>query len=108
MDYAQRYTQEKKVEVEDLFVTNVKKFGVPTAIKIAKYLENMIGQVEAQDEVQICAGAMHLKDEYPIFFEVEFLKYLPNSLLLIDIREIDADDYLDYMNAGIYLTHENF
>ena len=99
MDYAQRYTQEKNVEVEDLFVTNIKIFGVPTAIKIAKYLEDMIGKVPT-DEV-------HLEDEYPIFFEVEFLKYLPNSLLLIDIREIYVDDYLDYMNSGIYLTHAN-
>jgi len=105
MDYTQKYTQEKNVEVEDLFVTNIKKFGVPTAIKIAKYLEDMIGKVETEDKIQICAGAVHLEHEYPIFFEVEFLKYLPNSLLLIDIREIDVDDYLDYMNSGIYLTH---
>jgi len=105
MEYQQRYTQEKNVEVEDLFVTNVKKFGVPVAIKIAKYLEDMIGQVETNENVQICAGAIHLKTHSTIFFEVEFLKYLPNSLLLIDIREIDSDDYLDYINSGVYLTH---
>ena len=71
MDYTQRYTQEKNVEVEDLFVTNIKIFGVPTAIKIAKYLEDMIGKVPTDEEIQICAGAVHLEDEYPIFFEVD-------------------------------------
>ena len=34
------------------------------------------------------------------------LKYLTNSLILIDIREIDANDYLDYINAGHYLIYE--
>ena len=97
MEYQQRYTQEKNVEEEDLFVTNVKKFGVPTAIKIAKYLEDMIGQVETNENVQICAGAIHLKTHSPIFFEVEFLKYLPNSLLLIEAAHFAPTDIEDQL-----------
>ena len=65
----------------------------------------MINQVEVDDQEQIIAGALKIKSEI-LYFEIEFLKYLPNSLILINIREIDVNDYLDYINAGYYLHYE--
>ncbi len=65
----------------------------------------MITQVEVKNQEQIVAGALKVSNEI-IYFEVEFLKYSDNSLVLIDIREIEVNDYLDYMNAGYYLTYE--
>jgi hypothetical protein len=100
-----KYIEENNVSVEDLFIQNIKFFGIKKAISISKYLECLITQVEVKNQEQIVAGALKVSNEI-IYFEVEFLKYSDNSLVLIDIREIEVNDYLDYMNAGYYLTYE--
>ena len=105
MGLQSRYIEEKNVEVEDLFIENIRNFGIKRAIPISRYLEDMINQVEMDDQEQIIAGALKIKSEI-LYFEIEFLKYLPNSLILINIREIDVNDYLDYINAGYYLHYE--
>ena len=105
MGLQSKYIEEKNVEVEDLFIESIRGFGIKRAISISKYLEQLIHQVEVNEQEQIVAGALNIKSEV-VYFEVEFLKYLTNSLILIDIREIDVNDYLDYMNAGYYLMYE--
>ena len=105
MGLQSKYIEENNVEVEDLFIENIRGFGIKKAISISKYLEGLISQVEIDEQAQIVGGALKIKSEV-IYFEVEFLKYLTNSLILIDIREIDDNDYLDYINAGHYLIYE--
>ena len=105
MGLQSKYIEEKNVEVEDLFVQNIRGFGIKKAIPISRYLEDMINQVETDEQEQIIGGALNIKSEV-LYFEIEFLKYLSNSLILIDIREIEVNDYLDYINAGYYLHYE--
>mgnify|MGYP003149963937 CR=1 FL=1 len=105
MGLESRYIEEKNVEVEELFIQSLRKFGIRKAIGISRYLEDMLHQVKIDEHPQLVAGSLYIYNEN-IYFEVEFLKYLSNSLILIDIREIDVDNYLDYMNAGYYLMHE--
>ncbi len=100
-----KYIEDNNVSVEDLFIKNIKQFGIKKVIAISRYLDGLISQVEVNDYEQIVAGALNIKSEV-LYFEIEFLKYLDNSLILIDIREIEVNDYLDYMNAGYYLTYE--
>ena len=65
MGLQSRYIEEKNVEVEDLFIENIRGFGIKRAIPISKYLEDMINQVEVDDQEQIIAGALNIKSETP-------------------------------------------
>ena len=49
-------------------------------------------------------GMVNITPDEVVFFELEFLKDLPHTTLLINIKPISVDDYLDYINLNLYLN----
>jgi len=107
MDLEQKYTEDNIFEMEDLFLQNLRTFGLSNAIKIAKFLDNIhyLDLPQLSDDIQKYGGMVNGLGNTPIYFEVEFLKDLPGIVVLINIESISVDNYLDYINLNLYLQN---
>lgn len=103
MELKQKSIEVTNFELEDLFLENLRKFGLENAMIVADFLENIHNLDFISDKVVIYGGMVNITKNFPIFFEVEFLKDLPNTAVLINIELISVDEYLDYINLNLYL-----
>ena len=104
MELRQKYTEVNNFEFEDQFLLNLRRFGIEDAIKIAEFLESVHYLDFISDNIMKYGGMVNITSDEVVFFELEFLKDLPHTTLLINIKPISVDDYLDYINLNLYLN----
>ena len=68
MGLQSKYIEENNVEVEELFIENIRGFGIKKAISISRYLEGLIDRVQVNECEQIIAGALDIKSEICLLY----------------------------------------
>jgi hypothetical protein len=107
MAYAQRYTEENedRFEVDEQLLECLRDFHRDYSLEIAEMLDiNASCLPEKNRRVQKIGGV--IKFDQPLFFEVEYLKQIGEIPIYISLKEIDVDEYLDYINLNQILTYE--
>ncbi len=112
MDLEQKYTEETE-DANDLifvadesFMSQIKLFTISEAVDIWSKLEDAFYDLPVLDVFTQTTGmVIHNKKEEPTFLEVEFLKEDVDFGVLIDIVEVDSDNYLDKILSNEYIPH---
>ena len=125
MDLKQKYTVDLIYEVEVYFIKKLQTyFDLDVSLKIAELINQTVHQVQPNEKilegyddlqegvsegiytVDYYGGVVH-NSQIPTFFklEIETLIEDENPLVsLIDIKEINSDEYLDIINLNKYLN----
>ena len=83
-------------EIDDWFFSQLRRFSVNEATVIIGQILSIIDELPDRDGwSQSVAGV--IKKKNPTFFVVEYLKQKNDIPILVDIEEIEVDEYLDYI-----------
>ena len=105
MESKQKYIEDRRYELDDDFLMNIRSFGRAKALRIGTFLDKTIHQIDdVSGELQIFGGVIDDLDDGPFFFEIELYKDEESLVTLFDINQIDGDEYLDLINSNSYLN----
>ncbi len=98
MDLKQKYIEESKYEIDDWFFTQLQNYKLAIAADIIGQIIEILPELPKVDGwSQKVAGVS--EGENPIFFAIEYLNQEEDIPILVDIEDIEVDDYLDYILA---------
>ena len=98
MDVKQKYTTELFDVTED-FVDGLQELDIRTGIKIARFINENLGNVKTNELVSTVLGGVVMNDQdEPITFALEVIKDTSSQPLLSDIQLVDMDEFLDLLN----------
>jgi len=97
MDSEQKYTEDSiTYEIDEWFISQLKSYSIESASEIIKQIVDILPNLPKRNGwSQTVAGVTDSDD--PEFFVIEFLKQDTEIPMLVDIKPIALDDYLDYI-----------
>ena len=104
MDSEQKYTEAVDryhllipFEIDEYCLEKLTYYPRDVAIKVLELINRNSKRLLLKEFwTQIIGGV--IKGDDPFFFELEFLKNPDEKPLILDIDEIELDEYLDYIN----------
>ena len=95
MDSEQKFIEESRYEIDDWFYSQLEAYDRDQqTLMIAQFL-TVINHLPIENKwYQEVAGV--IKGTEPLFFAIEFLKESDELTVLIDLNEIEVDEYLDF------------
>ncbi len=107
MDAEQKYIEESSnFEVDMQFIDTLQDLPMNYSLRIAHQVDfNAPNLPEKNGWAQMVGGVVKLEE--PLFYEIEYLKQEGEIPIYISIKEIDVDEYLDYINLNQILKDEN-
>ena len=94
MDLKQKYFVADVFEVDDSFLVSLEAIDEGCQEDILNQLHDLCMFLENNKNVQSFAGVSHSNGQ--LFFEVSVLKEYRKHPYFMEIKEISADEYLDY------------
>jgi len=100
MESKQKYTEEE-FEIDEFFISQMQEFKNGTSIKIASLVDKMYGIQSTRGQIRNKTG--HVNDERgePVYFAIDYYRDDEGPIVLMDVYNIDIDQYLDSINAKI-------
>ena len=103
MESKQKYTEEE-FELDEYFIKRINKFKNGVTVRIASKIDQMFGLPSTKGRMKNIAGHVNDSNGDPVFFLVDYFRETEHSpIVLIDIKQIDVDKYLDYINLKRYI-----
>jgi len=101
MDLELKYIEDKFLyEIDEYFFSALDSFTLDEAsMMVGQVLAILTELPDKQGWSQEVAGVIKttIKTEDPLFFKVEYLKEEGHIPILVDINEIEVDEYLDFI-----------
>ena len=101
MDLKQKYTgemhEESFYEVDDWFIEKLRKTPRQIGIHVANLIDKNFASLPSAVGWTQNVGGVCITTGEPFYFELEYLKQPDEAPIFLDIKEIDVDDYLDYI-----------
>ena len=107
MGSKQKYIEDNDVVfvADDDFLTNIKMFTIPQAMDIWGKLEAAVPELPIRIFFSQTVGlVIHDRSGWATFLEIEFLKEDSEFAVMVDIIEVDADNYLDKILLNEYIA----
>ena len=100
-----KYTEDNVVfEIEETFFEDLQFIGSDYVDDILKQMNTLCKSIgDVKNEIQFFGGVS--VDPTPKFFEISVLKEKKHPPFFLDIQEISADDYLDYILLEITILN---
>ena len=103
MELKQKYTEEE-FELDEYFIKQINRFKNGVSVRIAAKIDDMFGLSHTNGRMKSIAGHVNDSNDNPVFFLVDYFRETSDSpIVLIDIKAIDVDRYLDYINLNKYI-----
>jgi hypothetical protein len=103
MELKQKYTEEE-FELDEYFIKQINRFKNGVSVKIAAKIDDMFGLEHTKGRMKNIAGHVNDSNGEPVFFLVDYFRETEHSpIVLIDIRPIDVNRYLDCINLKRYI-----
>lgn len=99
MDLKPRYIEarERDFDVDEFFMEKILELPYEVGIGVILLLKKNVGKFITDDDwTQVKAGVV--KGKKPYFFEILYVKHTGDIPVMMDIEEIECDEYLDYIN----------
>ena len=98
MDSEQKYTGDSlRYQIEDSFYSQLRAYTKDEALMIVSQVLAVVQKLPNKDDwTQETAGV--IKREDPLFFVVEYFKEEDDIPILVDIYDIDVDEYLEFIS----------
>ena len=97
MESSQRFTEDK-FEIDEYFLKQIKEFKYSISSKIAIKIDDLEDIEHTDGEIDVFSSYVSIEGQGTVFFMIEYYKYEDGPVVLIDIIEIESDDYLDQIN----------
>ena len=99
MDAEPKYITESGFDIDEGFVETLQAMDIRTGIKLAKFIQDNIGEINPNLLVSTILGCVVMNDNNePMTFAVEVIKDYSDRLILSDLQFICMDEYLDLLN----------
>ena len=89
--------EESFYEVDDWFIEKLRKAPRQIGIHIANLIDKNFASLPTAVGWTQNVGGVCITTGEPFYFELEYLKQPDEPPIFLDIKEIDVDDYLDYI-----------
>ena len=98
MDSEQKFTEAKSTyEIEDWFYSQLSNYNRDEQTNIiGQFLEVMKSLPLGNEWTQETAGVVIQKE--PLFFAIEYLKEENEPIVLVDLHELEVDEYLEFIS----------
>jgi|TARA_B100000780_G_C21125409_1_gene456511 hypothetical protein len=98
MDSEQKFTEVKSTyEIEDWFYSQLSNYNRDEQTNIiGQFLEVMKSLPLGNEWTQETAGVVIQKE--PLFFAIEYLKEENEPIVLVDLHELEVDEYLEFIS----------
>lgn len=97
------YIEDKGYHLDDDFLDALTDVPGSLSTLIAIYVDEYCPELEVNDLVShLLAGVVTHFDEQ-IYFVVEIIRPTTYDIIFTDIKFIDVDEYLDFINLDLYL-----
>jgi|TARA_R100001369_G_scaffold19412_1_gene35412 hypothetical protein len=98
MDSEQKFTEVKSTyEIEDWFYSQLSNYNRDEQANIiGQFLEVMKSLPLGNEWTQETAGVVIQKE--PLFFAIEYLKEENEPIVLVDLHELEVDEYLEFIS----------
>lgn len=105
MDLGQRYTEAIRAVYFDYELEmKLTRFYEDIKFPIVTVLSRV--SVQKDDNPFLTIGFIVPMDYGDLFFEAEIIYETPEDVLVLDIRKISSDKFLDYINKNQYINYE--
>jgi hypothetical protein len=106
MDSSLKYIEDKIVmfDIDQIFQRKMRKY--PQSIIhniVTQIVENVVELPKLDYHQQKVYGVVKL--DKPIFFCIDYVNENDDIPIMIDINEVEVDDYLDAINSKIYFKN---
>jgi hypothetical protein len=102
MGSEQKYTEEE-FEIDEFFLHKMKNFEISESIKIAHEIDSLYGTEPTDGDV--ISGYVNDKEGDSIFFSISYYREEDGPIVLIDLNEIELDEYLDAINLNKHIKN---
>ena len=103
MESKQKYIEDD-FELDEYFIKQIHNFKNGSSVRIAAKIDEMAGLKSTNGRMKNIAG--HINDQFnnPVFFVIDYYREENDTpIVLIDVREISVDKYLDFINLKKYI-----
>lgn len=100
MDVKQKYTEEE-FEIDEHFIQQMQEFKGGASIRIASLVDKMYGIESTKGQIKNKTGHVNMDNNKPVFFAIDYYRDDEGPIVLIDVYNIEVDQYLDSINANI-------
>ncbi len=102
MESKQKYTEEE-FEIDEFFISQMQEFKNGTSIKIASLVDKMYGTQSTKGQIKNKTGHVNNDNGKPVFFAIDYYREEEGPIVLVDVYDINVDQYLDSINANLHI-----
>ena len=104
MDVKQKYTKVDEFELDEHFIKQIYEFEPKIRRMITSEIDKLYGLPHTNKQIVKISGVVHDENGKPTFFKIEYFRAKTSASILVDVYEIELDEYLDTIsNNEIYI-----
>jgi len=104
MDVKQKYTKVDEFELDEYFLKQIYQFEPNIRRMITSEIDKLYGLPHTNKQIVKISGVVHDENGKPTFFKIEYFRAKTSASILVDVYEIELDEYLDTIsNNEIYI-----
>ncbi len=104
MDVKQKYTKVDEFELDEYFLKQIYEFEPKIRRLITSEIDKLYGLPHTNKQIVKISGVVHDENGKPTFFKIEYFRAKTSASILVDVYEIELDEYLDTIsNNDIYI-----
>jgi hypothetical protein len=104
MDVKQKYIKGDEFELDEYFLKQIYEFEPKVRRMIISEIDKLYGLPHTNKQIVKISGVVHDENAKPTFFKIEYFRAKTSASILVDVYEIELDEYLDTIsNNEIYI-----
>jgi|SRR6056300_775326 hypothetical protein len=108
MELKQRYIEVETFEFDHSFIDKISStFGAVESMIVTKKIDSLHLKKMLSDSNYTFGGVISRKNKKDKFFSVDIITFENNEIGLVDVNEIELDEYLELISHGQYFEHIN-
>lgn len=106
MGLKQRYIEVETFQFDHDFIDKLADtFSTPESLRVTKKIDTMYKMRLLADSKYTFGGVISRKNSKDKFFSIDVITFEDNEVGLVDVNEIELDNYLELINNGQYFEN---
>lgn len=106
MELKQKYIAVDTFDFDTSFIDKLSDtFSTIDVIKVTKKIDRLAGKDLMANQPYTFGGLLRSRNKKDRFFSVDIMTYEGGEISLVDVNEIELNEYLELINHGQYFEH---
>lgn len=106
MELKQKYIAVDTFDFDVSFIDKLSDtFSVVDTIRVTQKIDKLAGKDLVANETYTFGGLLKGRDKKDRFFSVDIITYSGGEISLVDVNEIEVNEYLELINHDQYFEH---